>query len=75
MKATKPPFLTRTLICGLIAAGSLHASLTSYAESITPEEAHAIGVEAYLYFYPFVTMDITRKQLTNVELRFIVVTI
>src|SRR5262249_24139377 len=31
------------------------------------EEAHAIGVDAYLYFYPLVTMDITRKQLTNVE--------
>ena len=67
MKPTKPPFLTRTLTCVLIAAGSLHASLTSHAESISPEEAHAIGVEAYLYFYPLVTMDITRKQLTNVE--------
>jgi len=35
--------------------------------SITAEEAHAIGVEAYLYFYPLVTMDVTRKQFTNVE--------
>ncbi len=43
------------------------ASLTSHAESVSSEEAHAIGVEAYLYFYPLVTMDITRKQLTNVE--------
>ena len=67
MKPTRPPFLTRTLTCVLIAAGLLHASLTSHAESISPEEAHAIGVEAYLYFYPLVTMDITRKQLTNVE--------
>src|ERR1700732_1912241 len=30
-------------------------------------EAHAIGVDAYIYFYPLVTMDVTRKQLTNVE--------
>ena len=67
MKLTMPSFLTRTLICVLIAAGSLYASLTSHAESISPEEAHAIGIEAYLYFYPLVTMDITRKQLTNVE--------
>ena len=67
MKPTRPSFLTRTLIFVLIAAGSLHTSLTSHAQSISPEEAHAIGVEAYLYFYPFVTMDITRKQLTNVE--------
>jgi hypothetical protein len=37
------------------------------AEPVTAEEAHAIGVEAYLYFYPLVTMDLTRRQLTNVE--------
>lgn len=37
------------------------------AGPITEEEAHAIGVEAYVYFYPLVTMDITRKQLTNTE--------
>jgi hypothetical protein len=35
--------------------------------AITEEEAHAIGVNAYLYFYPLVTMDLTRKQLTNQE--------
>jgi hypothetical protein len=37
------------------------------AAQVGPEEAHAIGVDAYLYFYPLVTMDITRRQLTNVE--------
>ena len=36
------------------------------AEPISEDEAHAIGVDAYLYFYPLVTMDLTRKQLTNV---------
>ncbi|MBI4725424.1 MAG: DUF1254 domain-containing protein, partial [Rhodomicrobium sp.] len=35
--------------------------------AITADEAHAIAVEAYLYFYPLVTMDITRKQSTNIE--------
>ena len=34
---------------------------------MSEEEAHAIGVDAYLYFYSLVTMDLTRKQLTNVE--------
>jgi hypothetical protein len=34
---------------------------------ITPEAAHAIAVDAYLYFYPLVTVDITRKQSVNVE--------
>jgi hypothetical protein len=66
MRKTKRTF-TRSLTCALIAAGSLHISRTSHAESISPDEAHAIGVDAYLYFYPLVTMDITRKQLTNVE--------
>ena len=35
-------------------------------DMISEQDAHSIGVTAYLYFYPLVTMDITRKQLTNV---------
>jgi hypothetical protein len=31
----------------------------------TAQEAQAIAANAYLYFYPLVTMDLTRKQLTN----------
>jgi hypothetical protein len=42
--------------------------LVSHAQSkMTPEEAHAIGVDAYIYFYPLLSMDITRKQFTNIE--------
>ena len=37
------------------------------AAQVSSEEAHAIGVDAYLYFYPLITMDLTRRQLTNVE--------
>ena len=41
---------------------------TAHAQSAAAEqEAYAIGVNAYLYFYSLVTMDLTRKQLTNVE--------
>lgn len=36
------------------------------AETISEQDAHSIGVAAYLYFYSLVTMDVTRRQLTNV---------
>lgn len=41
----------------------------TYAVSkISAQEAQAISIEVYLYFYPLLTMDITRKQFTNIEL-------
>ena len=37
----------------------------STAQSLSADETQAIVAEAYLYFYPLVTMDLTRKQLIN----------
>ncbi len=61
---------SRTCWPAVIAAASLAAFVLPgalRAESITAEEARTIAQEAYVYFYPLVTMDVTRRQLTNVE--------
>jgi len=36
-------------------------------QATTEEEARAIGVDAYVYLYSLATMDISRKQFTNIE--------
>ena len=40
---------------------------TAAKAAITEQEAHAIAVDAYLYFYPLVSVDLTRRVATNVE--------
>jgi hypothetical protein len=46
----------------------LTAKMTNLtAPTITAEAAHAIAVDAYLYFYSLISVDITRLQSTNIE--------
>src|ERR1700746_2792320 len=61
--------MKRTILPILINVGFFAALATpiSAQPAITEQEAHAIGVDAYLYFYPLITMDLTRKQSTNIE--------
>jgi hypothetical protein len=47
-------------------AGIAPPPVARAAEMISAQDAHSVGVTAYLYFYPLVTMDLTRKQLTNI---------
>jgi len=57
----------RTLVGSLAAAALSATSLTSHAAPISEEAAHAIGMDAYIYFYSLLSMDVTRKQFTNIE--------
>jgi len=59
--------IRRTLVISLSAAVLSVASLTSHAAPITEKAAHAIGMDAYVYFYSLLSMDVTRKQFTNIE--------
>jgi hypothetical protein len=53
-------------LLGAALAGGGPLPAARAAEPIGAQDAHSIGVTAYLYFYSLVTMGLTRKQLTNV---------
>src|SRR5215471_18262785 len=55
------------LLFGLALVPLVMAQSAPQATSISEQEVHAIGVDAYLYLYSLVTMDLTRKQFTNIE--------
>jgi hypothetical protein len=46
---------------------AVHAQQPAASASVTAQEAYEIGVEAYVYFYPLVSADVTRRKLTNIE--------
>ncbi|HTV33360.1 MAG TPA: DUF1254 domain-containing protein [Methylocella sp.] len=71
MKVLRPTrahsiFVARAVLAASILITGPSAGVYA-AERISEDEAHAIGVQAYLYLYSLVTMDLTHKQLTNVE--------
>ena len=39
----------------------------SGVSGLSDDQVHEIGVNAYIYLYPLLTMDLTRKQTTNIE--------
>ena len=67
MSVTRAPRRRTTLLVVAAFVVALSQSPMARAQAITEQDAHDIGVNAYLYFYSPITMDLTRKQLTNVE--------
>lgn len=52
----------------LVSALAFIATFARAAEPISEQDAYDIGVDAYIYLFPLVLMDTTRRQAVNVEL-------
>lgn len=61
--------ISRWLAMTLIASSlTLHANVArADVPTLSTQEIHDIAVNAYLYFYPLLSIDVTRRQATNVE--------
>src|SRR5262245_41534450 len=45
-----------------------NAGVRAKAPALVSEQlAYEIGIDAYIYLYPLITMDVTRRQATNIE--------
>jgi hypothetical protein len=60
---------TQNLIAVALVAAVAFTTSGTQAQDITPAEARVIAQEAYIYFYPLVIMDVSRKHFTNIEER------
>jgi hypothetical protein len=60
---------TLALTLGLLLGSALTSPAMAQTGStaIPEQEAQAIAVDVYVYLYPLVTMDVTRRQFTNIE--------
>jgi hypothetical protein len=54
-----------SVVFALGAMAGQSSRVAAQGKPIGEQEANAIATDAYLYFYPLVTMDLTRRQMTN----------
>jgi len=60
--------LLRTIAAAAFLLSTLgSASRPAAADALSVDEMKTIAEEAYIYFYPLVTMDVSRRQFTNIE--------
>jgi hypothetical protein len=57
----------RSLAALALAAAATVAAYAQQPQRISEQEAEVIAQEAFIYLYPLVTMDASRRQLTNIE--------
>lgn len=62
LRRGRPTIAASALVSALVGLGILPAAAQT---PVSEREAHEIGIAAYTYLYPLVTMDVTRRQLTN----------
>jgi len=55
-----------TVVAMFVVMALLTITPPSHAQVVTPDEATAIAVDAYIYGYSLVTMEVTRRVSTNV---------
>ena len=67
MRSTARSFTFRAILLALLTcvAATFSPDLSYAQASVGAQEAYEIGVEAYIYFYPLVTMDVTREQINH----------
>ena len=55
------------LITALLAVGALLSTGNAWSAPLSPADAEQAALDAYVYGYPLVTMEMTRRIITNVE--------
>lgn len=55
----------RASLAGILLASMLPVHQSHSAQTFTEQEAYEVAMEAYVYFYPLITMDVTRSVMTN----------
>ena len=67
MRSTARSFAFRAILLASLTcvAATFSLDLSCAQAKVSAQEAYEISVEAYIYFYPLITMDVTREQINH----------